>query len=445
MSDDGFNDFSQIAYHASFTNGDQAVILYTPDLHWISSFNSRWDSSYNWTIAQDPGKVHDVYIDPSNNITVTGSANANTVKHLTIGGGTGIATLSLNGGNLTALNGVEIASTGVLTGTGLVTATVTNRGEVRARNVSINGGNLLNQGQIRGQTSGLNRINARVINTASGEIELVNNESLRLTQGGHSNDGRVTVIGSRLTVDGSFSNNSAGRIQGRNAFLEFNGGLSNAGQLQLSFGTSDIFGEISNSGSLINSGGGNVTYYDDIQNNGEIRTSTGSQSVFFADYTGTGVLTGSGVNQFEAGFAPGASPFMATSEGDVSFGFLSRATIELAGSERGLGVNSQYDGLDVLDGKTLTLGGILDVILIDDLTPGYSPSLDDIFLIFTAGLIEGNFREINLPTLDLGLNWLVNNDGQNFSLTVAAVPLPAGMWLFLSAMAGLLTIKRRGA
>ena len=110
-------------------------------------------------------------------------------------------------------------------------------------------------------------------------------------------------------MDGSFTNNSAGRIQGRNAFLEFDGGLTNSGQVQLTFGTSDVFGDINNTntGSLINSGGGNVTYFDDIVNNGEVRTSIGSQSVFFGNYTGNGVLTGSGANQFEGGFSPGAS------------------------------------------------------------------------------------------------------------------------------------------
>jgi len=445
FTSDSFNDFSQLAYRVGFTNGDRAVVLFTPDLHWLKTYSGHWDSNSSWTIAQDPDEVHDVFIDPSTNLTVTGSARARTVKQLTIGGGTGIGTLSLNGGNLTVLNGVNIASTGVLTGTGVITGTVTNQGEVRAKNVTISGGNLINQGQIRGQSSGLNRINATVINTASGEIELINNESLRLTQGGHSNDGRVTVINSRMTVDGSFANNTGGRIQGRNALLEFNGGLSNSGQVQLSFGTSDVFGEITNNntGSLINSGGGNVTYYDDIKNNGEIRTSTGSQSVFFGDYTGTGVLTGSGSNQFEGGFAPGASPFMATSTADVGFGFINNTIIELAGSTRGLGTASEYDGLDVLGGKTLTLDGILDVLLIDDLTSGYSPSLDDMFLIFTAGLIDGDFHTINLPTLDLGLNWLVNNDGQNYTLTVAAVPLPAGVWLFISAMAGLMVVRRR--
>jgi len=445
FTNDNFNDFSQLAYRVGFTNGDRAVVLFTPDLHWFKTYSSHWDSNSSWTIAQDPDEVHDVFIDPSTNLTVTGTARARTVKQLTIGGGTGIGTLSLNGGNLTVLNGVNIASTGVLTGTGVITGTVTNQGEVRAKNVTISGGNLINQGQIRGQTSGLNRINATIINTASGEIELINNESLRLTQGGHSNDGRVTVINSRMTVDGSFANNTGGRIQGRNALLEFNGGLSNSGQVQLSFGTSDVFGEIINNstGSVINSGGGNVTFYDDIKNNGELRTSTGSQSVFFGEYTGTGVLTGSGSNQFEGGFAPGASPFMATSTADVGFGFINNTIIELAGSTRGLGTASEYDGLDVLGGKTLTLDGILDVLLIDDLTSGYSPSLDDMFLIFTAGLIEGDFHTINLPTLDLGLNWLVNNDGQNYTLTVAAVPLPAGVWLFISAMAGLMVVRRR--
>jgi len=62
LSVDGFNDFSQLAYQAEFTNGDEAVILYTPDLHWISSFSHNWDSDFNWTIAQAPGKVHDVFL-----------------------------------------------------------------------------------------------------------------------------------------------------------------------------------------------------------------------------------------------------------------------------------------------------------------------------------------------------------------------------------------------
>lgn len=127
----------------------------------------------------------------------------------------------------------------------------------------------------------------------------------------------------------------------------------------------------------------------------------------------------------------------------MAFGFSNITLIELAGNVRGLGTASEYDGLDVLNGNTLSLGGILDVVLIDDLTPGYSPSLDDMFLIFTAGLIDGNFRTINLPTLDFGLDWLVNNDGQNFTLTVAAVPLPAGIWLFMSAMAGLMALRRQ--
>ncbi len=91
-----FNNASQVAYHATFTNGDQGVFLFTPDLRWISPDSGHWDDTgadSNWTIGQAPGEVHNVSIDPDTDLTVTAPTAFTLVKSLTVGGGTGQATM----------------------------------------------------------------------------------------------------------------------------------------------------------------------------------------------------------------------------------------------------------------------------------------------------------------------------------------------------------------
>ncbi len=91
-----FNNASQVAYHATFTNGDQGIFLYTPDLRWIGPDSGHWDDSgadSNWTIGQAPAHVHDVSIDPDTDLTVTAPTAFTPVKSLTVGGGSGKVTL----------------------------------------------------------------------------------------------------------------------------------------------------------------------------------------------------------------------------------------------------------------------------------------------------------------------------------------------------------------
>ena len=446
------NDFGQLAYEAQFTNGDEAVVLFTPDLHWFSSSSSTWDNRFNWTIAQAPGAVHEVFIDPEVSLTVTGPGGDVTVEALTIGGNNGIATLALNGGNLTSPSPISVTSTGVLAGDGLITGDVDNHGEVVADNVTITGdldnhalvtfgasrltvGGTLNNFDV---IAGSGTIDGDLNNKASGEVRVGNGEALRFEGASNVNDGRIEPIGGEIEFDALLTNNAGGRVAGRNALLRFNGGLANSGQVQMTFGTSDVFGAINNaaSGIVINSGNGNLTLYDDIQNDGELRTSTGATTVMFGEYTGTGTLTGTGSNFFEGGFSPGAIPFVTTATTDVNFGFSNTTLIELAGTTRGVGTASEYDGLDVLGGMTLNLDGILDVALINAFTPGAG----DAFLLFTAGSIAGDFHTMNLPVLAAGLEWLVNNDGQNYGLSV--VPLPGAVLLMVSALGGLLMARR---
>ncbi|RME34009.1 MAG: hypothetical protein D6786_06090, partial [Gammaproteobacteria bacterium] len=80
----------------------------------------------------------------------------------------------------------------------------------------------------------------------------------------------------------------------------------------------------------------------------------------------------------------------------------------------------------------------------DGIAPVFVPGAGDSFLIFTAAQILGAFHTVNLPALAAGLDWLVTNDGQNYSLAVTSVPLPPALWLMLSVLL-LLAGVRRGA
>ncbi len=92
---------------------------------------------------------------------------------------------------------------------------------------------------------------------------------------------------------------------------------------------------------------------------------------------------------------------------------------------------------------TANLGGTLRVELIDDSSPGYAPSLGDVFVILTAAEILSDFAAFELPSLAPGLTWSISNDGLSYALSVAAVPLPAALPMFIAGLVGLLGAVRR--
>jgi hypothetical protein len=72
----------------------------------------------------------------------------------------------------------------------------------------------------------------------------------------------------------------------------------------------------------------------------------------------------------------------------------------------------QYDRLIVTGGALLD--GDLDVSLFN-----YNPQHGNSFTILTAGLISGNFSNINLPELSPGFVWGVNRTNTSITLTVS--------------------------
>src|SRR5206468_3683200 len=102
------------------------------------------------------------------------------------------------------------------------------------------------------------------------------------------------------------TNTSAGKINLLSGgTVEFTAGLTNNGQVNLSGGSSDVFGNLtSNSGGkVIVTGNATGQFFNNVTNNAgsEFRVSSGSTAVFFGAVTGSGAFTGGGVKLFEGG------------------------------------------------------------------------------------------------------------------------------------------------
>jgi hypothetical protein len=81
-------------------------------------------------VGLHPGAPHDVLIDPTNNLTVTGPTVPVIIQSLQIGGGAGNATLALQLAGRLSASMIEIKSNGALVGNGTVDASITNAGHL---------------------------------------------------------------------------------------------------------------------------------------------------------------------------------------------------------------------------------------------------------------------------------------------------------------------------
>jgi hypothetical protein len=384
----GVNDATQVVYRATLASGDEAIVRFTiPDLRWTAAGSGDWTTDANWTESIEPSNsFHDTTIDPATSLTVTAPTANTTVKSFTLGGGTGVATLRLGGastGDLRAIQSATIADTGVLHLTD---------GRV------FSAPSLDNSGVIRG----------------SGTVDAV-----------VSNSNRIESIDEELAFSKLVTNNaSTGLITGRNAILRFNGGLTNDGALAISFGTSDVFGDVTNgaTGTIAVASNGeetiNVTFYDDVANNGTLNVVSGSTAVFIGALSGNGNVGGGNVHAL-GDLQPGASPGLMEFGGSLTLGPLTNLDMELGG----LAPGSEFDQLAVAGDAALA--GALTVSLID----GFALSAGDSFEIVRidgarsgafAGLAEGAVLG-SFGGLDLVLTYAAG-DGNDVALFVPGLP-----------------------
>jgi len=258
------------------------------------------------------------------------------------------------------------------------TTTVSAGGFLELSGGTLGAGGLVNSGVIRGR----GRIDAPLMNTTVGEVRVAAGERLLLTGAGNTNAGRFESLGGEIEFTQDLINRTVtGLITGRDAVLRFGGGLANEGAVALTFGVSDVFGDVDNAatGTIVLSGGGNATFYDDVDNDGEVRVSAGSTAVFLGALAGNGT-TGTGTVYAEGDLRPGHSAGIMAFGGDVHLRSTTDLKLELADANNADPLAPRYDALAVagdvelsgmlsldwlpVDGDaTSTFGGVYTVLV----------------------------------------------------------------------------------
>jgi autotransporter-associated beta strand protein len=272
--------------------------------------------------------------------------------------------LSVSGGTVLIDAASALPAVGISTSTGATlqidggivrtTGLSTNNGTLAlSGNARFTGGSLNNSGIVEG--SGL--ISSTLFNQAAGDIRVAANESLQFTSlTASTNAGLIDVIGGSAEFAATLTNSaSAGLIFARNAILRFTN-LTNFGGMAISFGTTDVFGDIDNraGGTITVSGAANATFVGDVINNGTLRTSAGGNTVFLGAVSGSGSFPGTGTVYLEGDLRPGNSPGLMTFGGDVVLGSFATLIQEIGGN-----TPSQYDRQQITG--DLELDGALNV------------------------------------------------------------------------------------
>ena len=343
-------------------------------------------------------------------------------------GSTGLfgSALELVGGQDIAVTNnvnVDVGAVLSLAGGAISAGQFVNNGIIDVSSVvsSLDGGGLSNSGLVQGDGV----VAAPLTNLAGGEVRISAGEQLSFSGMGNSSAGEIRLLGGTLEFEQDLVNTAGGEINGRGVLIA-SGGLDNQGNATFSGGATDVFGDVDHAGSIRISGNSTLTFYDDFVNDGtEFRISVGSLAVFFGDYSGSGGIQGLGTALFDGTTNGGSSPGLVTSDGTVIFGEGNRLVIELAGLTPG----EEFDRW-LIDGEAY-LGGTLEIRLVD----GFMPQQGDLFGFLSAeGGLLGSFDTILLPDLGpMSFNLLT---GVN-ALQLRAVPLPASLWMLLSALGAL--------
>ena len=420
VNGDGLDDFLIGADRADVRsdNHGQTYLVYGQrgnHCRWMAAGSGNWDNSFNWSTLGVPVPQDHVFIDPVNGLTVSGPTSATQMRSLTLGVyQAGTANLLVDpAGDLLIDQALTIAAGGRLSGSGTVTAVggITNQGEIDlgSQGFYVAGGMLTNTGLVRGGGT----IDNALDNSTSGEVRVAAGQRMHLTNSGDQfNEGRIDVVGNatqaaEIEFDGELTNNKiTGNIAASHATLRFDGGLINHGHVGVSFGTSNVFGNINNNeGTITVTGASDVTFWDDLINNGTVKVSKGSTVVYFGKVSGSGSFPGGGTTFLEGDLVPGTSPGKLTFGGDVVFGALAHLESELQGTTAG----SLYDQLDIAG--SVNLNGTLDLV---PLAPYSDPEVRGTshdFVILTAGASNGNFDTVQYNGSELTSDYGTDGKG----------------------------------
>lgn len=415
------NNLGEAAFAYELENEERGIAIAIRSHRYTATGSGSFDDLNNWAFLAKPRAVVPTIIRPNTGAVIQGPEDDVQLHSLTLGTATsGVAELRTTPtSHLTVNDTLTVESRGrlVLDGSMTVTGAIHNRGEIRlVPGAVLDGGLMTNTGLIRGGGSIANAVTNRAriesIGTPDAPTELIFTGAVTNTAGG-------------------------GLITARNALIRFDAGLTNAGSLGLSFGTTDLFGDIDNTGTIALGGTAQVTFYDDVIQNGTMLVpavgSTTSVAVFMGAFSGAGGFGGGGDVFFLGDLRPGNSPASVSMGGNVFFGPSTQTFIELAGTSDGL-----FDQL--LVAGQLQLDGGLDVSLI----PGFalSPGQEFEVIVASQGLF-GSFAGLpdgalvgSYSGIDLTIHYRPS------SVVLTAIPEP-GTLLYFSALAGIALHRRR--
>ncbi len=272
------------------------------------------------------------------------------------------------------------------------------------------------------------------VNQSGGSVQthdlfINNNGTYNLNAGSLITHTTTVSAGGALKVDNQTSFyaenqlqvNAGGQVILHNGSLSTENGINLNGNLTYT-GLTNLFGTIVNNGS--------VTFSPDINN-----PDAGGQINFVGNVSGAGSYNGA--IDFQAGFNPGNSPAAIDFGGGlVSFANNSILTLEINGFNAG----SEYDQLLNID--TLSFHGNL-VLAFGD---GFDPLAGGSFDLFDFNVFFGGFDLNRISVTGLALNRLdFSHLALDGSLHIAAVPVPSAIYLFGSALLGLVSFNRRRA
>ena len=243
-----------------------------------------------------------------------------------------------------------------------------------------------------------------------------------------TNNGAMTHIGGDTVIGGTVTNND------RISVLSVSANNVDYGTERSAAEGGAGLAQIDNAGDLVLS---NVEVIADIQALAGSSITVIGEAVIWGTLSGSTDIFGPGTTTFLGDLNVGNSPGALMAEGSIDLSRAGIVVIELGGKTP----VTEHDTIHA--DEILTLGGILEVALVDDVIDDYIPALGDVFQLFTAAAIEGSFADIWLPILDGGARWLVHQSATGLSLQVAPVPVPGAMLLFAPALAIFGFMRRR--
>jgi len=346
-----------------------------------------------------------------------------------------------NANNLDNQGILNIGANGQVAAAALVnTGSIINRGNLHSNSLA-NGGTI--------QLAGIGSISTDILSLDQGSISgtILNVDNIGILSGNGSVSSAIVGGSAANTIQASGGNLDLGSTNAANGF-DFGGKLE-VGSNQVTLLDKDkaqlgVSSSLANGGKLSSINGidlgdhetlgytGNASILGNFANNGEV-VGSGGTLTFLNNVNGKGGYAGD--IAFNGGYNPGNSPAAINFHGgDISFNSTSVLTMEIFGNTPG----SQYDQLLNID--HFDFNGTLALVFGGAFTPtaGSSFNLFD-FASFSGSFAPGHITVTGLDRALLDFSKLASQG----SLGVAAVPLPAGVWLFGSGLMGILAASAR--